>query len=126
MPAASKVDDLKARTLAVEVGSEGDVRARWLARRTVGLRVSERDTPDEAMQAVESGLADATLTDTATAQQYVVAHPALRIGPRQTSSPYVIAVRANAPDFLRALDQALGQVKSDGTLERITAHWLNR
>jgi ABC-type amino acid transport substrate-binding protein len=49
----------------------------------------------------------------------------LRIGPRQTSSPYVIAVRANAPDFLRALDQALGQVKSDGTLERIVARWLD-
>jgi ABC-type amino acid transport substrate-binding protein len=125
MPTASKVGDLKGRTLAVEVGSEGDERARWLARRTVGLGVLERDTPDEAMQAVESGLADGALTDTATARQYVVTHPALRIGPRQTSSPYVIAVRANAPDFLRALDQALGQVKSDGTLERIVARWLD-
>jgi L-cystine transport system substrate-binding protein len=125
VPAASKVDDLKGRTLAVEAGSEGDVRARWLARRTVGLRVLVRDTPDEAMQAVESSLADAALTDTATARQYVAAHGGLHIGPRQTSSPYVIAVRANAPDFLRALDQALAQVKSDGTLERITAHWLD-
>jgi ABC-type amino acid transport substrate-binding protein len=127
VPAASalKLDDLKGHTLAVEVGSEGDARARWLARRTLGLRVLERDTPDEAMQAVEAGLADAALTDTATARQSVAARPTLRLGPRQTSSPYVIAVRANAPDFLRALDQALGQVKSDGTLERIVTRWLD-
>ena len=122
----SKLDDLKGHTLAVEVGSEGDSRARWLARRTVGLRVLERDTPDEAMQAVEAGLADAALTDTATARQSVAAHPTLRLGTRQTSSPYVIAVRADSPDLLRALDKALVQVKADGTLERILARWLDK
>ena len=123
---ASKLGDLKGRTLAVETGSEGDVRARWLARRTVGLRVLERDTPDEAMQAVEAGLADAALTDTATARQSVAAHPALRLGSRQTSSPYAIAVRADSPDLLRALDKALAQVKADGTVERILARWLDK
>lgn len=123
---ASKLDGLKGRTLAVETGSEGDVRARWLARRTVGLRVLERDTPDEAMQAVEVGLADAALTDTATARQSVAAHPALRLGSRQTSTPYVIAVRADSPDLLRALDKALAQVKADGTVEGILARWLDK
>jgi ABC-type amino acid transport substrate-binding protein len=128
VPAAStsKLDDLKGRTLAVETGSEGDGHARWLARRTVGLRVLERDTPDEAMQAVEAGLADAALTDTATARQSVTAHPALRLGSRQTSSPFVIAVRADSPDVLRALDQALAQAKADGAVERILARWLDK
>ncbi len=126
VPTGANVSDLRGRTLAAEIGSDGDDRARWLARRTVGLRVLERDTSDEAMQAVESGQADAALTDTAMARQYVAAHPALRVGPRQTSNPYVLAVRANAPDFLRALDRALAQVKADGTLERITAHWLDK
>ena len=126
VPTGSNMSDLRGRTLAAEVGSDGDDRARWLARRTVGLRVLERDTPDEAMQAVESGQADAALTDTAMARQYVATHPALRVGPRQTSNPFVIAVRANAPDFLRALDRALAQVKADGALVRITARWLDR
>lgn len=122
---ASELDGLKGRTLAVEIGSEGDGRARWLARRTVGLRVLERDTPDEAMQAVEVGLADAALTDTATARQSVAAHPVLRLGLRQTSSPFVIAVRADSPDLLRALDKALAQAKADGAVERILARWLD-
>jgi polar amino acid transport system substrate-binding protein len=126
VPTGSNMNDLRGRTLAVEVGSDSDDRARWLARRTVGLHVLERDTPDEAMQAVESGQADAALADTATARQYVAAHPALRLGPRQTSGPFVIAVRANAPELLRALDGALTQVKADGTLERITARWLDQ
>jgi ABC-type amino acid transport substrate-binding protein len=127
-PAAStsKLDDLKGRALAVEVGSEGDSRARWLARRTVGLRVLERDTPDEAMQAVEAGLADAALTDTATARQYVAGHSSLRVGTRQTSSPYVIAVRADSPDLLHALNRALAQVKADSILERVIARWLDK
>jgi ABC-type amino acid transport substrate-binding protein len=123
---ASKLDGLKGRTLAVEVGSEGDVRARWLARRTAGLRVLERDTPDEAMQAVEASLADAALTDTATARHSVVTHPTLRLGTRQTSSPYVIAVRADSPDLLHALDRVLAQVKADGTLDRIVSRWLDQ
>ena len=111
VPTGSKLNDLRGRTLAVEIGSDGDARARWLARRTVGLRVLERDTPDEAMQAVEAGQADAALTDTATARQYVARHPALRVGPRQTSSPYVLAVRADSPELLRALDRALAQAQ---------------
>lgn len=128
VPAASalKLDDLGGRTLAVEVGSEGDARARWLARRTLGLRVLERDTPDEAMQAVEAGLADAALTDTATARQSVAARPTLRLGSRQTSSPYVIAVRNDSPDLLRALDRVLAQVKSDGALDSLLARWLDK
>jgi polar amino acid transport system substrate-binding protein len=125
-PVTFKLENLKGRTLAVEVGSEGDVRARWLARRTVGLRVMERDTPGEAMQAVEAGLADGALTDTASARQYVAQHSALRIGARQTSSPYVIAVRRDSPDLLRALNQALAQVKTDGALEGIIARWLDQ
>jgi cystine transport system substrate-binding protein len=127
VPSASRFSgDLAGRAIAVEFGSEGDVRARWLARRTVGLRALTRETSAEAMQAVEAGLADASLTDTATARQYVAAHPTLRIGPRQTSSPYVIAVRASAPDLLRALNQALAQVQADGALERILARWLDQ
>jgi ABC-type amino acid transport substrate-binding protein len=126
VPTGANVSDLRGRTLAAEIGSDGDDRARWLARRTVGLRVLERDTPDEALQAVESGQADAALSDTAAVRQYVAAHPALRVGPRQTSNPYVLAVRANAPELARALDRALAQVKADGTLERITARWLDR
>ena len=126
VPVTSTLDNLKGRTLAVERGSEGDVRARWLARRTLGLRLLTYDTSGEAMRAVETGLADAALTDTATAREYVAAHPALRIGPRQTSSPYVIATHISAPELARALEQALAQVKADGALERILARWLDQ
>ena len=123
---APKLDDLQGRTLAVEVGSEGDARARWLARRTLGLRVLERDTPQEAMQAAEAGQADAALTDTTMARQYVATHPTLRIGPRQTSSHYALAVRIDSHELVRALDRALAQVKADGALEQIVARWLDQ
>ena len=125
VPSTFRPDDLKGRTLAVEQGSEGDAHARWLARRTLGLRVLERDTPDEALQAVETGQADATLTDTATARQTIARRPALLMGPRQTSRDYVLAVRADSHELLRALDQALAQLKADGTLDRILARWLD-
>lgn len=127
-PAASTAhfgDNLTSRTIAVEFGSDGDARARWLARRTVGLKVLARETLTDTMQAVEAGLADAALTDTASARRQVAARPALRIGERQTSSPYVIAVRADAHDLLAALDRALAQIKSDGKLESILAQWLD-
>lgn len=117
--------NLKGRTLAVEMGSESDARARWLARRTADLRVMELDTPDEAVLAVERGAADATLADTATARQIAADHPALRVGARQTSTPFVIAVRADAPELLGALNGALEQLKADGTLDAIIDRWLD-
>jgi ABC-type amino acid transport substrate-binding protein len=123
---ASSLKDLTGRTLAVETGSEGDTRARWLARRTVGLRVLQRDSANAAMQAVESSQADAAITDTAVARQYGARHPDLHIGQRQTSSPYVLTVRVEDHDLLHALDRVLAQVKADGTLEQIIARWLDK
>jgi ABC-type amino acid transport substrate-binding protein len=70
-------------------------------------------------------MADAALTDTTTARQYIAGHRALGIGPRQTSDPYVIAVRMAAPELFRALDRALAQIKADGTLEHIVEQWLD-
>lgn len=127
-PAASAThigDNLTGRTIAVEFGSDGDARARWLARRTVGLQVLARETLTETLQAVEARLADAALTDTASARRQVTLRPALRIGERQTSIPYVIAVRADAHDLLAALNKALAQIESDGKLESILAQWLD-
>lgn len=119
-------DNLTGRTIAVEFGSDGDARARWLARRAVGLQVLAHETLTETLQAVEAGSADAALTDTASARRQVTLRPALRIGERQTSIPYVIAVRADAHDLLAALDEALAQIESDGKLESILAQWLDR
>ena len=56
----------------------------------------------------------------------VTTRPALRIGERQTSIPYVIAVRSDAHDLVAALDRALAQIKVDGKLESILAQWLDR
>jgi len=67
VPAASalKQDDLKDMLLRSRSARRATrARAGWP--RTLGLQVLERDTPDKVMQAVEAGLADAALTDTAT------------------------------------------------------------
>ncbi len=117
--------DLTGKTIAVERGSEGDTRAEWLARRTVGLHMLTFETPAEAMQAVEVGQADGALTDTVAARQLVAAHPGLRMGPRQTSLTYAMAVRADAPTLLGKLNQALKEVQDNGALERILSKWVD-
>ncbi len=124
--AASRLGDLSGKTIAVERGSDGETRAEWQARRTVGLRLLTRDSLGAAVQAVEAGQADAALADTVAARRAITSRPALGLGPRQTSLSYVIAARADAPAFLRVINQALAQARSDGALERITARWLDR
>jgi ABC-type amino acid transport substrate-binding protein len=125
-PRASTLVNLRGHAVAVEQGSEGDAHARWLARRTVGLRVIETDSPQAALQTVEQQQAEVALTDTATARQYAAQHPALSLGRRETSAPYVLAVRVESRDLLRALDATLAHIKADGTLEQIVARWLDR
>src|SRR6185369_10011935 len=88
--------DLAGRTVAVELGSNADTEARRLSREitpTITLQ-STYHSPEEALQAVTTGEADAAISDNLSAQTYLAAHPQsiTILDPPLTNDPYVIAM----------------------------------
>ncbi len=127
-PLDAPLDDmsqLDGKTLAVELASAGDLAAQRWQRRLHVLNVNRFMLPDDAMQAVLNGEADAALVDTVSARLYTQAHPDLRMV-AHTSVPdeYVIAMRDANYRLTDAVEGILFDMKADGTLDAILDRWL--
>jgi polar amino acid transport system substrate-binding protein len=119
------VADLGGRRVAVEWGSQGDAEARrLLADATHPFTLVPSETVDAALDSVVLGAADAALVDAISLALYRNTERLQVIGEPLVSDPYVVVVPADAPDLLRAVDEALRALESDGTLGAIRARWL--
>jgi len=117
--------DLGGHTLAVEVGSGGDVEARRWQRRVAGLTVERYDTPTEALQAVLDGEADAALVDGISARLGVGEHEALTLREGVTELLFAAAVHEDSTRLLAEINDALEEIVEDGTIEALTQAWFN-
>jgi ABC-type amino acid transport substrate-binding protein len=121
------MEEMDGRTVAVEYGSQGDEAARIWQRRLHVLKIMHFTTPDEAMDAMVSGKADAAIVDYVSARLYLRAHPGLpvSISPRYvTGDAHVIAIRLSSYDLVGAINDVLDDMQRDGTLDAIIAKWL--
>jgi ABC-type amino acid transport substrate-binding protein len=132
--AVEGMTDLGGHTLAVEFGTQGDLEARKWARRLSDLTVVPYQTATEALAAVTTGVADAALVDhvsalAARAQTLRVSEDPkgfelVIVGNPIVEEPYAVAVHRGSRHLLRAINRALAEMQADGTLESLTARWL--
>jgi ABC-type amino acid transport substrate-binding protein len=123
--AVEAMRDLEGQRLAVVLGTEGDREARKWARRLADLQVVQQGTPAEVLGALEAGGVDAALVDQVSALQALGAGRRLKIvGESVVSVRYAAAMRREDRRLLRAINEALGAMKKDGTMERLVATWL--
>jgi polar amino acid transport system substrate-binding protein len=121
----TRVDDLKGRTLGVEVGSEGDVQGHELRKRLRDLTLSPYPAPAEVLNAVRQGEVDAGLVDAISARQFIRAEGRVRIvGEPVSDELYVVAVRLKDQALLQAINAALVEMRDDDTLVRLADKWL--
>lgn len=124
--------DLDGGTLAVEFGTRGDVEARKLAGRLSDLTVVPYQTAAEALAAVAAGMADFALVDHVSALMAVGKTPGVSenpwglvvIGEPVVEEPYAAAVRKESQRLLRAINEALADMKMDGALDTLVGRWL--
>ena len=129
--------DLEGHRLAVEFGTQGDLEARKWARRLSDLTVVPYQTAAEALAAVAAGQADGALVDhvsalVATGKTLGVSEnpkgfegfELVIVGEPVVEEPYAVAVRHDSQRLLRAINEALAEMKADGTLEALIAEWL--
>ena len=124
--AIKRTGDLAGRVLAVEFGSTGDMEARRLARRLRGLVTRPYETADAALVAVADGQADAALVDHVSAMLGDDPARHLRIvEPPFAPEPYAVAMRADSPHLLQAINDALAAMADDGTLAALQGRYLS-
>ncbi len=117
------MQDLGGRIVAVELGSNGDTEARLLAREitpTSDLHSTYR-SPDEALDALANGMADAAIVDNLSVQTYIAAHPGTLdvIQPPLTDEPYVVAMPVGADALADCVNATIERLRASGELSQM-------
>jgi polar amino acid transport system substrate-binding protein len=117
--------DLAGRAVHVEFGSEGDVQARRLRKRTPDIEVVTHQTSQEALEAVVADPDSAAIVDAVTARLYIRQEGRLQVvGEPLYDESYVIAVHPHAESLQKAIDQALIEMRERGELDALLDRWL--
>jgi ABC-type amino acid transport substrate-binding protein len=117
--------DLDGRRVAVEWGSQGESAARRLREDAqMAFELLPRETVTAALDALIAGEADAAIVDAISLATHAQAAQLAAVGAPLVSDPYVVVVPADAPDLLKAVNEALHALETGGTLDVIRARWL--
>ncbi|MGI8857952.1 MAG: substrate-binding periplasmic protein [Thermomicrobiales bacterium] len=118
--------DLAHRHVGAELGSDGDLAARTLARRVPIDLHSEYDSGDAALADLTHGVLDAVVLDGIAARHAVATDPAFVMLPEPVlSNGYVIATKRDALLLSARLGSALDDARTAGILTQLEARWLS-
>ncbi len=117
--------DLANRPVGAELGSDGDLAARSLARHLPIRLQSNYDSGDAALVDLRSGALDAVVLDGIAARHVAATDPSLVMLPDPAlSNGYVIATKQDARMLTTNLTRALDEARTAGVLTRLEARWL--
>ncbi len=117
--------DLANRRVGAELGSDGDLAARTLARHLPIRLHSDYDSGDAALADLRTGALDAVVLDGIAARHTAATDPALVMLPEPVlSNGYVIATKQDAPMLTANLGRALDAARMAGLLTQLEARWL--
>lgn len=117
----SSLEEAREKVLATQTGSSGQTACDNLGLEGVKLY----DQYPEAFQDLAIGRVDAVVVDVTTAAHYVSKKPDTYkvVEERLVEEPYAIGIRKEDKDLKAAIDQALQEMKEDGTLSEISRQW---
>ncbi|MES9736990.1 transporter substrate-binding domain-containing protein [Peribacillus frigoritolerans] len=118
-----KIEDLKGRKVAVQ---KGDV-ASGLLSKVDGLQLVETNNQQEAVQSLIDGKVDAFIGNRITGQYFLQKNEQQSlikiVGEPLDTTNYAVAVMPKNKELLTLFNQAISQIKKDGTYEKIEKKW---
>ena len=116
------VDDLQGKTVGVQENTTGDIYA------TDDLgedSVKRYNKGNDAVAALVSGVVDAVIIDNEPAKSFVAANDGLKIlDTSYADEQYAIAVSKDNAGLTAAVNEALAELKADGTLDAIVEKYI--
>lgn len=114
-------DDLVNKTIGCQLGTTGYI----FAGDVEGATVEPYNKGADAVQALKQGKIDAVIIDSEPAKVFVEKNDTLQILPDPfVEEEYAIAYKKGNDELGDKIDDALTQLKEDGTLAEITSHWI--
>ncbi|MFS0670959.1 transporter substrate-binding domain-containing protein [Peribacillus frigoritolerans] len=118
-----KIEDLKGRKVAVQ---KGDV-ASGLLSKVDRLQLVETNNQQEAVQSLIDGKVDAFIGNRITGQYFLQKNEQQShikiVGEPLDTTNYAVAVMPKNKELLTLFNQAISQIKKDGTYEKIEKKW---
>lgn len=116
-----KLSDLEGKKVTVQVGTKS---VSYLQEHFPKVQRIEVEKNQEMFNLVDIGRADAAVTGKPAAYQYVRTRGGLRVLDEQlTTEEYGMALRKDEPELRKAVNDALAQLKADGTYAAIVNKW---
>lgn len=117
------IDDLPGKTIGVQLGTTGDIYASDYEEE--GSTIERYNKGNDAVQALKQGKIDCVIIDSQPAQAFVEKNDDLTILEEEFAvEEYAIVVSKENPELRDAINGALAELKSDGTLAAIIANYI--
>ncbi len=115
-------DDLTGLIVAAQLGTTGEIEAQAIE----GVEYKPYDSYDLAMLDLINGQVDAVIADKPTADAFVGQHAEelMTVGEAFTEEKYGIAFCKDESDLQAKVNEALGTLIEDGTVDSLIAKWL--
>jgi len=117
-----KLDDLKGKVVACQLGSTGDTAATAMK----GLKEVKRyDKITEAFQELSIGRVDAVIMDAQVGGYYVAKKPGQYkvLTEKISEEPMGIGFKKKDVELKAAIQKAINELKADGTLSKLSVKW---
>ena len=112
--------DLENKTIGVQQGTTGDTYASDVA----GAKIEKYKKGADAIQALKQGKVDAVIIDNEPAKVFVEKNDDLKILEEEfVTEEYAIALKKGS-ELTKPINQALKELKEDGTLAQIEKNWI--
>ncbi len=112
--------DLKGKLVGVELGAEGEVQARKFS----GVSLRSYDTAQAALDDLAAGRLAAAVVDGVILDGYGRHKGGVKaVGQPLTVEPFAVAVRRSDGELLRAINEALAEMRRSGELDRLYRKW---
>jgi ABC-type amino acid transport substrate-binding protein len=119
------VDDLEGKIVGVQAETTGNDCATALKADGKVSDVRSYDTAPDAFTDLTAGRVDAVIVDYPTAKQILENRTGSRVVQiLRTKEEYALAVNKDNPDLRESINDALAEIKSDGTYARLFMKWL--
>lgn len=120
-----KVDDLAGNKIAVQIGTTGDIYATDYAKENKGTTVERYNKGADAVQALKLGKVDCVIIDEQPAKAYQEKNPELEILKEEfANEEYAVCISKGDTELKEKINQALDDIKADGTMQKITDYYI--
>lgn len=122
----NSVDDLPGKTIGVQLGTTGDIYASdEYENDNAGTTIERYNKGADAVQGLKQGKIDCVIIDSQPAQAFVDKNDDLQILDEDfADEEYAICISKDNPELTKEFNEALAELKEDGTLDSIVDNYI--